>query len=308
MLQSLNLFKTIVKKGEKKGEINTTKKKIKFIFRTVLTLKSSLKLGDFILKHDYLKEKVYSYPILISKIHRPYLKRYMKTSDKLDIIINTYKTIDKIFDEYLLNELYTNGKATLARVIGKEGKDFIISLELYPFFDKEGEINLKLLDSNNVCLSTLTFSFLKTNSPKMVIFIGGIQGAPREIDKEYIKIATKELYGIFPKKLLIESLYTIENVLNLTIDKFSVSNKTHIYKAQRYIRKRTIHSDYDSFLESLDSTYLKNDTWKLPTKLNKKSIEEVPSKKRGQYLKKLSLIENIEKQMTIKLRDMNIFM
>ena len=42
MLESLNLFKNIIKKGEKKGELNTVKKKMKFIFRTILTLKSSL--------------------------------------------------------------------------------------------------------------------------------------------------------------------------------------------------------------------------------------------------------------------------
>lgn len=75
MLDTLNLFRNIIKKGEKKGELNTIKKKIKFTFRTILTLKSSIKLGDFILKHNYLKKTVYTYPILISKIHRPYLKK-----------------------------------------------------------------------------------------------------------------------------------------------------------------------------------------------------------------------------------------
>ncbi|MGL5647882.1 MAG: VirK/YbjX family protein [Clostridium sp.] len=302
MLQSLTLFKNVIKKGEKKGELNTTKKKIKFIFRTLLTLKSSLKLSEFILKHNYLKEKIYSYPILISKIHRPYLKKNMRTSDKLNTIINKYKTVDEIFNEHLLSELYLTGKINLAKIIGKEGNNFFISLEMYPFFDKEGEINLKLLDSDSIPLSTLTFSFLKNSQLKPIIFIGGIQGAPKEIDKECIKEATKELYGIFPKKLLIEALYIIEKALNVNIEKFSVSNKTHIYKAQRYIRKRVIHSDYDSFLESLESTYLENGIWKLPTNLNKKNLEEIPSKKRGQYLKKIALIENIENQIITKLQ------
>lgn len=130
MLQSLNLFKNIIKKGEKKGELNTAKKKIKFIFRTMLTLKPSIKLGEFILKHNYLKETIYIYPILISKIHRPYLKKSMKTPDKLNIIINTYKTIDKIFNEDILKELYLNGKTTLAKIVGKEEKSFFLSLEL----------------------------------------------------------------------------------------------------------------------------------------------------------------------------------
>ncbi len=303
MLDSLNLFRNIIKKGEKKGELNTIKKKIKFIFRTILTLKSSIKLGDFILKHNYLKKTVYTYPILISKIHRPYLKKNMKTSDKLNVIIDTYKTIDEVFNDIILEELYFNGKITLAKIVGKEESKFFLSLELYPVFDKEGEINLKLLDNNKISLATITFSFFKTTSSKFILFLGGIQGAPKEIDKDYIKNATKELYGVFPKKLLIEALYIIEKALNINIEKFSVGNKTHIYKAQRYIRKRIIYSDYDSFLESLKATCLDESIWKLPAKLNKKTIEEIPSKKRSQYLKKISLIESIENQIMAKLQN-----
>lgn len=297
MLQSLILFRNVMKKGGKKGELNTVKKRIKFLFRTILTFNSSMKLGSFILNHKYLKDKIYSYPILISKIHRPYLQKNMKISNKLETIIATYNIIDKIFNKNIIDELYLNGQSILSTITGRENNIFYISLELYPFFDKEGEINLKLLDKNRISLATLTFSFFKDTS----LFIGGIQGAPKEIEKDYIKQVTKELYGIFPKKLLIESLYIIEKALNLNIEKFSVGNQTHVYKAQRYIHKRVIHSDYDSFLCSLESEKLKNNIWKLPVKLNKKNIDDVPSKKRGQYLKKINLIEDIEKQIILKL-------
>lgn len=302
MLQLLILFRNIMKKGEKKGELNTVKKRIKFLFRTILTFNSSMKLGSFILNHKYLKDKIYSYPILISKIHRPYLQKNIKISNKLETIINTYNIIDKIFNKNIIDELYLNGQSILSTIIGREKNVFYISLELYPFFDKEGEINLKLLDKNRISLATLTFSFFKDTSSKIILFIGGIQGAPKEIEKDYIKQVTKELYGIFPKKLLIESLYIIEKALNLSIEKFSVGNQTHVYKAQRYVRKRVIHSDYDSFLCSLESEKLKNNIWKLPVKLNKKNIDDIPSKKRGQYLKKIILIENIEKQIILKLQ------
>ena len=51
MLQSLILFRNVMKKGGKKGELNTVKKRIKFLFRTILTFNSSMKLGSFILNH-----------------------------------------------------------------------------------------------------------------------------------------------------------------------------------------------------------------------------------------------------------------
>ncbi|MGL6115399.1 MAG: VirK/YbjX family protein [Cetobacterium sp.] len=298
MTNSLNLFADILKKGENKGQLNTKKKKIKFFLRTILTLNYSLRLNRFILNHKYLKSKVYSYPVLISKIHRPYLKKNFKTSEKLNTIINTYKTIDNIFENDFLEKLYLNNKITLAEILGKDNTKFFISLELYPVFDKEGEINLKLLDENNVALSTITFSFIENkNCDSLNLFIGGIQGAPKDIDKEYIKKATKNLHGIFPKKLLIEVLYILEDHLKISIKKFSVSNESHIYKSQRYLRKRIIHSSYDEFLQSLDSKKLSSGIWELPEKLSKKSLEDIPSSKRSQHLKKMNILEQIEKSI-----------
>lgn len=297
MIKTLMLFKNIVEKGEKKGELNTRKKRIKFILRTILTFRYSMQLGDFILSHKYLRNTVYSYPILISKIHRPYLYRKMRTPDKLKTIIHTYKVIDSLFNSSTLNELYLKRKITLATITGKENNIFYLSLELYPFFEKEGEINLKLLNDEGIALSVLTFSFLNTFDKNLKLFIGGIQGAPRDKDKELIKKVTKDLYGIFPKKLLIESLYIIEKALNIQIEKFSVGNENHIYKSQRYIRKRVIHSDYDSFLLSLNSKKLNNGNWELPKTLDKKPLEEIPSKKRSLYSNRYSMIENMEEQI-----------
>lgn len=81
-----------------------------------------------------------------------------------------------------------------------------------------------------------------------------------------------------------------------------MSNQSHIYKSQRYVRKRVIHSDYDSFLESFQSEYLKTKVWQLPPVLDKKNIEDIPSKKRSQYLKKLALLESIKEEIISSLK------
>ena len=298
MIQELYLFKSILEKGEKKGQLNTRKKRMKFIFRGILLFNSMIKLGKFILNHKYLEKKIYSYPILVSKLHRPYLIKNMKVKNKLKTIINTYTFIDKKFDSTFLEKLYSGEQVILSEFNGKEKKYFVV-LGLYPEYDKEGEIHLKFLDEESNALATITLSFLESGSSSPILFIGGIQGPKKDINKEYIKDVTKDIYGIFPKRLLIEILYILEKALNLNLIKFSVGNSTHVYRAQRYLRKRTIHSDYDSFLISLGAEKTKQNTWKLPQELKKKELNEVPSKKRSQYSKKIELLAYIEKELKI---------
>jgi uncharacterized protein VirK/YbjX len=189
--------------------------------------------------------------------------------------------------------LYTDGKVKIGEITGNKEELFEINLALYPHYDKEGEFNLILTNSDKVVLSTLTFSLQKVKDG-FRIFVGGLQGAGRDVDHNLIKTATKNMYGIFPKKILMESLYFLEKSLDMKIEKICVGNAQHVYTAKRYKRKRTIHSSYDEFWESLNGKVLNSGLWLLPQKLERKDILEVVSKKRGQYRKRYTLLDELE--------------
>lgn len=301
ILKVFKLYKSIVLKGEKKGELNTTKKRVKFFCRSFITFPYSLKIGKFILGHQYLKKEIFNYPILISKIHRPYLKKSSFYSEKTNSIIYTYNTLDSLFSTKILKSLYLNKEIILAEFIGKNEELFTIKLNLYPNFDKEGEIQLKIYDNVNICLATLTFSFIRSKNNLPIIFIGGIQGTNRAIDKNYTKNATKNLYGLFPKKILVETLYFMENCLNQKFTKISAGNLSHVYKAKRYILKREILSDYDDFLKSFGSNKLKDNTWSLPKNIIKKDLKDIPSKKRSAYVNKSNFLTNIQEKVNFNI-------
>lgn len=292
-MKNIFFYSKLIKQGSKKGQLNTQKKKMRFTLRTLLYYPWVNNLTNFILKHDYLSSTVYQYPILVSKMQRPYLSSSFKMSEKLNAIKDSYEFIDNHFSEKMRKLLYTEGKVILGEICGNNSEVFYINLALYPHYDKEGEFNLILTNSNNITLSTLTFS-LQRKKEKFRVFIGGLQGAQKGVDHSIIKAATKNLYGIFPKKVLMESLYFLEKSLEMKIDKICVGNNQHVYTAKRYKKKRTIHSSYDSFWESLNAEKTKVGLWILPEKLEKKDILSVPSKKRGQYRKKYSLLDELE--------------
>ncbi|MCJ8342178.1 MAG: VirK/YbjX family protein [Cetobacterium sp.] len=297
----INIFifcRNVIKKGKNKGQLNTCKKKWKFYLRSLLLFPYTKKYLNFLKNHKYLKKAIYNYPILLSKLHRPYLILNNPTKSKMNNIIDNYLFIDEFFPKNIKESLYKIGKVQLGNIIGKNDNKFKVTLNLYPVFDKEGELNIKLLDYMKNEISTVTFSFVKINDVYSII-IGGLQG-PKNLDKEYVKECSKSLYGLFPKRIVIESLYFLEKALNYPLDKFAVGNNSHIYTALRYKSNRTILADYDSFWESFEAIKMENNLWKFPKTLEKKSLEDIPSKKRSQFIKKQNLLNTLENEILVK--------
>ncbi len=292
-MKNIKFYYKLIKQGSKKGQLNTRKKKIRFSLRTIIFYPWMADLADFIRNHDHLSTKVFEYPILMSKIHRPYLSNAFGMREKVETIKDSYRFIDEYFPAEKRESLYTDGKVKIGEITGNKEELFEINLALYPHYDKEGEFNLILTNSDKVVLSTLTFSLQKVKDG-FRIFVGGLQGAGRDVDHNLIKTATKNMYGIFPKKILMESLYFLEKSLDMKIEKICVGNAQHVYTAKRYKRKRTIHSSYDEFWESLNGKVLNSGLWLLPQKLERKDILEVVSKKRGQYRKRYTLLDELE--------------
>lgn len=285
MIQEIKFYYNVMKLGKNKGEVNTFKKSLKYTLRNIVLYKHSKKLATFLLNHPFLKSEVYRYPSLCSKLHRPYLTNELSYAKKLDAILASYKTLDSIFPKDILFTLYSKGEIELCTLMGKNDSLFKLSFSLYPSFEKEGEFMLICYNSENKVLAKLTFAFLDNT-----IIIGGLQGLEKGEDKELIKNATKELFGIFPKKLLLETLY----ILFPTYPKIGVGKNKHIYFSPRYIKRKEkkVHADYDEFWESVNGTK-QNDLWFLPKKLERKAIEEIPAKKRSQYINRFKLLDTL---------------
>jgi len=63
------------------------------------------------------------------------------------------------------------------------------------------------------------------------------------------------------------------------------------YKFKKY---RKINVDYDEFWESLGAKKENETFWLLPEKLTRKSIEDIPSKKRSQYTNRYKILDELK--------------
>lgn len=272
--------------------MNNKKEVIKFLFRTLIFFPYQNKLIDFILSHEDLSKKESEYKLFITKLHKPYLCNYLRTPKKIEVFIDNYTFLDKKFPKNLKQILYNNKFFKIAEFNSKSGETYSIELVLYTEYSKEGELSLRIKNSENIVLSTLTFSFIQKGVYQL--FIGGIQGLKMGLDHKLVKKATKDFYGLFPKRMLIESLYEILNILNINIRKIAVGNKQHPFNSLRYKTNIKIYADYDEFWQSIEGGVSDSGLWELPDKIRQKKLMEIPSKKRSMYKKRYTLLEEIK--------------
>ncbi|WP_294705371.1 VirK/YbjX family protein [uncultured Fusobacterium sp.] len=293
MLRELTLYYSVMKYGKGKGQLNTFKKRVKYIGRNILVYKYAKDMANFILSHKYLKDEIYRYPSLCTKIHRPYLTNTLENSEKIKAIISAYEVLDRKFPENILEQLYKDGKLELCTFIGKGDLEYKISINLYPNYEKEGEFTLVCYNFEDKPLAKLTFGFLDNS-----IIIGGLQGLEKGENPNLIKEATKSMYGIFPKKIVLEVLYLLFPEYEI----IGVGRDKHIYFSDHYRKKKEgkVYANYDEFWESIDGIE-KDGMWILPTKLERKKLEDIPSKKRSLYQNRFSLLDSIFENISLKI-------
>lgn len=286
MKKEIDFYNKVMQHWFDKNTTHRLRKQVKFISRNLFCYSEAKEIANFVMEHPYLSRYIYDYPMLCSKLHKPYMTYILGNREKIEILFSSYRYLDRYFSKETLERLYREKQIKILEISGKSGECLTAYFRIFTNYDKEGEFNLHLYQGENL-LATLTFSIWKR-----ILFIGGLQGLGRNNnDPEILKAVTKDFYGIFPKRLLIEIFYHL-----FPEDKMAVGNQNHIYLAQRYRYKaeRKVKADYDEFWESLGAKQRENGLWSLPKSLVRKSMEEIPSKKRSQYRSRYELLDRLE--------------
>ena len=93
-------------------------------------------------------------------------------SKRLSSVKENYQFIDNYFPQNIIPELYEKGTIKLAELTGTDGKIFNIFISLYPNFDKEGDMDIKMVTEDNISIATITFSFIKENGQDTLLLEG----------------------------------------------------------------------------------------------------------------------------------------
>ena len=271
--------------------------RLKFWLRSMLFWSSTHRMLDALSRRDDFDRLLASQITLPSKTHRQYLMRGMNANARADAIINHYQWIDSLKDADLVNALTGPTERSIVEFHAKDGVIYNVNAMNASKAEREGECTLWLRDSENTLLASLTFCVARENG-QSVLIIGGLQGPRRSVSRDTIKLATRACHGLFPKRVLMEILFQLATLSGIKAI-YAVSDEGHIFRALRYrlSKGRHFHASYDEFWASIEGKKLSAFRWQLPLQMERKSLEEIASKKRAEYRRRFELLDEIEASM-----------
>ncbi|MEH0884772.1 VirK/YbjX family protein [Enterobacter sp. UNJFSC 003] len=276
--------------------------RLKFLFRSLLFWSSTHRMLEALCGRDDFDRLLASQITLPSKTHRQYLMRGLNAGDRADAIVSHYQWIDGLQDVALAHALTSPKEQAVVQFQARNDETYSVNASSAFSAEREGESTLWLRDGENTLLASLTFSVARSNSQRVMV-IGGLQGPRRSVTRETIKQATRACHGLFPKRVLMEVLFQLAAQSSIRAI-FAVSDEGHVFRALRYrlSKGRHFHASYDEFWESLDGKKLSSFCWQLPLQMERKTLEEIASKKRAEYRRRFELLDHIEASIKIRFR------
>jgi len=265
----------------------------KFLLRSMVMPFSTARLLNTLVTQPELDNLLSAQPGLPCRLHRPYLSAHLTRKEALNAICFHYKKMSETVPDVMLNAHFSPQGYCLAHLSGKNDESYFIYASAVDMQGKEGEFTLNLRNQQQVVLAKITFTLCQRDG-KNTLFIGGIQGAKASVPHEAIQLATKGCHGLFPKRLLLETLSTLAKKFSVQ-QIVAVGNHSHVYRSWRYAKKKkhTVHADYDNFWLSMGGSLGPDNLFQLPLSIERKSLEEVASKKRAEYRRRYALLDAV---------------
>ncbi|XBS68683.1 VirK/YbjX family protein [Acerihabitans sp. KWT182] len=271
--------------------------RIKFAARSLLHPMLSLRILGNIATNPVWREAFSVQTKLPDKIHKPYLYSGLSVRQRASALIDHYHYIENIENVPLRKAFLSAQGRVIASFTGKEGELFTVKMGSIGKSEREGETNM-FLYMGETRLAALTFCLVRRPEGAVAI-VGGFQGANRSTPHELIKQATKSCYGLFPKRLLLESLLRI--VKRLDIKRIlAVSDAGHIFNSLRYRRRKkdVFMASYDEFWDSINAIPYSTSLYDIPLTIPRKEMDDLPSKKRSEYRKRYALLDELSNSMS----------
>ncbi|HFI5642605.1 TPA: DUF535 family protein [Raoultella planticola] len=226
------------------------------------------------------------------KPFKAYLNKKMSRRAKLDIAHGALIFIEKTFSADALPQLYNvlEYGLTVAEIPLKNGSHIAVKLLASPF-QEEGELMLLMLQDGKRIYS-ICFSCTEDGRA----YIGGIQGG-KDIANDEIKVLTKELHGTRPKNLIISLLYGFLQHSDIK-EIYAIDSDFHV-------KSEKVQTSYSALWLEVGGEKHRRGWYKLPPQEIKKSIEEVKSKHRSQFIKREGLKELAQLEMKAALRQIS---
>lgn len=268
-------------------------RRTRLYLRSLLYARSTACWLNFLWSSPALLEATRLNRDLAEKLHRPYMRKDLRSAERLALLESHYRFgISQLHADLLVTA--TLRDVALAELSGKSGRDFQLVLGPAGSLQKEGELRLRL-ECDGLVLLSLAFT-LSEQAGRPVLLVGCLQGSPDAAVRDAIRDATKELFSLRPRQLLLVALQAIAQAYGLT-GIVGVCDRLHIYRHWR--KRRDIMQSYDEMWQDLGGSRRTDGMFELPLAHQQRPLAEYPSNKRSAMARRQAL----ERQLVERIQE-----
>ena len=183
----------------------------------------------------------------------------------------------------------------------EEGLNWRVILAFEPGQRKEGLLSLEMkYGEPEVNLYQMMFWLARNKQGEPSLYIGAMQGPNADHAKELIKEATKLSFRYRTKNLILYMTQAVARSLGVQ-HIYAVSNQG--YYAMNHMRKdRKLKTDFGAFWEEAGGRLAEDARfYELPLTEVRKTMEEVPTRKRAVYRKRFAFLDEADAEIAEKM-------
>ena len=200
-----------------------------------------------------------------------------------------------VLTEDVLLDLYRHKSVSLWHGAACMEKELAAFLLFEPGQRKEGLLSV-MLRLGESALYQIIFWLNKAEDGEMAMWIGAMQGPNMENAKDVVKQVTKACHAYRTKNLILYMAQAVARSLGLK-HIYAVSNEG--YYANNHVRRdRKLKTDFGAFWEEAGGHVLADARfYELPLVEMRKTMEEVPTRKRAVYRRRFAFLDDVEAQI-----------
>lgn len=262
-----------------------------FVVRCLLNNSRMQRLHQFFSQNDMYRKIADEYPFVYEQPTRAFFYNKSTFDERARLVEKHMEFLVTHLQEDVVLSLYA-GKPYVLWESQDEMGHLRFELFYHPGQRKEGLLSIVLrLDEHD--LYQMMFWIAPNKAGEWALWIGAMQGPNMENAKEVVKNVTKRCHAYRTKNFILHATQEAAKALGLK-QIYAVTN--YGYYASNHIRRdRKLKTSFSDFWkESGGRPCADQRFYELPMTEYRKTMEEIPTRKRSNYRKRYALLDEVD--------------
>ena len=267
-----------------------------FVARCWLHYGSMKKIDAFYQQNDLRRELAEIYPFVYEQPQRAFFYNKSTFRERSALIQEHFSFLEAALKPDILLDIYREKNQVLWEN-EHEGEPLRLVLYYEAGQRKEGLLSVTLRLGRQA-LYQMIFWIQKNPKGEWSAYIGAMQGPNMDNAKEVIKKITKQCHAYRTKNLILHAMQEVAKTLGLK-HLYAVTNDG--YYAMNHVRRdRKLKTNFSDFWAESGGTPCEDKRfYELPLTEYRKSMEEVPTRKRANYRRRYMLMDEIDEAIKV---------